>query len=212
MIQGANETGYGSCCVGFSVGVFMWFPGRCTPDSRSSSLRTCLIWYWEVRYDRRSTTCRIQVSVACSRPGVNALMLRCRKRAVFHATAERAAVIEGDVLPPAVPWKWRPRHMHTSSSKFPPSISEANEIAGSQTGSQRRQMPRDTGRRQATISPGNWPFKRRQATSRDAAVAPYKRGAGGSNPPAPTRQNNLVMIMLIRQWVTNWATTALNRL
>jgi hypothetical protein len=35
------------------------------------------------------------------------------------------------------------------------------------------------------------PTRRRQATSRDDSVAPYKRGATGSNPVAPTRYSDL---------------------
>jgi hypothetical protein len=39
---------------------------------------------------------------------------------------------------------------------------------------------------------------RRQRTYRDGINAPYKRGATGSNPVAPTRQNNLVTVVPIR--------------
>ena len=56
------------------------------------------------------------------------------------------------------------------------SISEANEIPGSQTGSQRRQTSGDTRRLLATINATSWLFRRRQATSRDGSVSPYKRG------------------------------------
>jgi hypothetical protein len=66
-------------------------------------------------------------------------------------------------------------------------ISSANEISGSQTGSQRSQPSGDTGRRPATISPANCLFRRRQATSCDGSTGPYKQEAGDSNPPAPTR-------------------------
>src|ERR1700730_6718052 len=65
------------------------------------------------------------------------------------------------------------------------SISEANQIAGSQTGSQRRQTPGDAERRPATITPANWLFRRQRAMSSDGWVAPYKRGVTGSNPVAP---------------------------
>jgi hypothetical protein len=64
-------------------------------------------------------------------------------------------------------------------------ISTANQISGSQTGSQQRRTPGDAGRRPATIAPANWLFRLRKATSNDDKIAPYKRGAGGSNPPAP---------------------------
>jgi hypothetical protein len=40
-------------------------------------------------------------------------------------------------------------------------VSEANQISGSQSGSQRRQTPGDSRRHLATISPDSWLFKRR---------------------------------------------------
>src|SRR6478736_623536 len=76
---------------------------------------------------------------------------------------------------------------HASSRKPVPSISSANEISGSQTGSQRRQTLGDAGRRLATMSSASWLFGRRWATSGDGSVASYKRGVTGSNPVAPTR-------------------------
>jgi hypothetical protein len=66
-------------------------------------------------------------------------------------------------------------------------ISDANQIVGSQTGSQRGQTSGDAGRRPATNSPAIWPFRLRQAMSGDGSVASYKRGVTGSNPVAPTR-------------------------
>ena len=47
-----------------------------------------------------------------------------------------------------------------------PSISEANQNPGSQTGSQQRQTPGDAGRHPEKVSPGSWLFRRHQATSR----------------------------------------------
>jgi hypothetical protein len=63
-----------------------------------------------------------------------------------------------------------------------PSISEANQNPGSQTGSQRRQTPDDAGRRAQTGIAVSWLFRRQQVTSRDHSVTPYKRGVTGSNP------------------------------
>ena len=40
-----------------------------------------------------------------------------------------------------------------------PSISEANQNPGSQTGSQRRQTPGDAGRHPEKVGPGSWHFK-----------------------------------------------------
>jgi hypothetical protein len=60
-----------------------------------------------------------------------------------------------------------------------PSISEANQNPGSQTGSQRRQTPGDAGRHPEKVSSASWPFRLRQATSSDPTVAPYKRGVTG---------------------------------
>jgi hypothetical protein len=57
-----------------------------------------------------------------------------------------------------------------------PSISEANQNPGSQTGSQRRQTPGDAGRHPEKVSPGSWLFRRHQATSRGGKTASYKRG------------------------------------
>jgi hypothetical protein len=47
-------------------------------------------------------------------------------------------------------------------------INKANQILGSQTGSQRSQAPADAGRRLATISPASWLSRRCRATSCDA--------------------------------------------
>ena len=57
-----------------------------------------------------------------------------------------------------------------------PSISEANQNPGSQTGSQRRQTPGDAGRHPEKVSPVSWPFRQHQATSRGGEEASYKRG------------------------------------
>ena len=73
-------------------------------------------------------------------------------------------------------------------------LSKANEISGSQTGSQRRQTPGDTRRRLATINPASWHFRRRQATPRDSKIASYKRGVAGSN-PAPTRSEGCLCFL-----------------
>ena len=70
-----------------------------------------------------------------------------------------------------------------ASGKF---LSEPNEISGSQTGSQRSQMPDDARRRNQAISAASWRFTRQKATAPDASVAPYKRRVTGSNPGAPT--------------------------
>jgi hypothetical protein len=64
-------------------------------------------------------------------------------------------------------------------------ISKRTRFWGAKTGSQRRQVQSDVERRLATISPGNWHFRRHPATSRYGWVAP-KRGVTGSNPVAPT--------------------------
>src|SRR5260370_38950316 len=82
-------------------------------------------------------------------------------------------------------------------------VREANQISGSQTGSQRRQASSDTGRRQATIVPANRHFRRRQPTSRDGSVAPYKRGGAGSNPVGPTTPGG--MLILVGNFWEPWA-------
>jgi hypothetical protein len=78
-------------------------------------------------------------------------------------------------------------------------ISKPNEIPGSQTGSQRRQIQSDVERHLAAIWLANWHFRRYQATYRDGSFAPFKRGATGSNPVAPTRQGNLVTDLPVRR-------------
>jgi hypothetical protein len=55
-------------------------------------------------------------------------------------------------------------------------ISQANQISGSQAGSQQRQRLGDVGRRPTTISPAGWLFRRQRATSSHGSIAPYKRG------------------------------------
>ena len=47
------------------------------------------------------------------------------------------------------------------------------------------------------ISPANWYFRRHRATFCDGSVAPYKREAGGSNLPAPTK---LVCCVRPEEW------------
>ena len=56
----------------------------------------------------------------------------------------------------------------------------------SQTKSQRSPAPGAIRPRPASITAGRGHIRRRPALSRDWGCAPYKRGAGGSNPPAPT--------------------------
>ena len=72
------------------------------------------------------------------------------------------------------------------SPKYYCSLAKLTKFRGAKAGSQRRQASGNTSRRPATNTAVSCPFKRRQATSSDATAAPYKRGAGGSNPPAPT--------------------------
>ena len=52
--------------------------------------------------------------------------------------------------------------------------------SGSQTGSQRRQTRRDTGRRPGTIGAGKWPVRRLPATVSDGSVTPEKRKVDSS--------------------------------
>src|SRR6185437_4894330 len=56
----------------------------------------------------------------------------------------------------------------------------------SQTKSQRSPAPGPIRPRPASTTAGRGHIRRRPAPSRDRVCAPYKRGAGGSNPPAPT--------------------------
>jgi len=65
----------------------------------------------------------------------------------------------------------------------------------SQTKSQRPQTRGVTRLQPATIVAGRCHIRRQQATSSDGKNAPYKRGAGGSNPPAPTRQNTDLVVI-----------------
>jgi hypothetical protein len=51
---------------------------------------------------------------------------------------------------------------------------------GSQTGSQRRQTPSDTGRRPAMIGAARWPVRRHPATVRHVSIAPEKRKVDSS--------------------------------
>ena len=55
-------------------------------------------------------------------------------------------------------------------------ISRANQIPGSQTGSQRSQTPGDVRRRPATIRPANWHFRRHRRRPATVRIASYKRG------------------------------------
>ena len=64
---------------------------------------------------------------------------------------------------------------------------------GSQTGSQQRQTPSDTGRRPATIGAGRWPVRRRPATPRHSSIAPEKRKVSGSTPPLTTHPDQQKM-------------------
>jgi hypothetical protein len=96
-------------------------------------------------------------------------ILQLRKRINLHPPPDREA------------------RRRSFSGKLTPIVGEANKSPGSQTGSQRRQAPGDTGRHLATISPASWRFRRCKATSSDRRVASYKRGVTGSNPVAPTR-------------------------
>ena len=65
-------------------------------------------------------------------------------------------------------------------------ISDANEISGSQTGSQRPHTSRHARRRQAAVVAGQRPAGLRRALSGHQNNASYKRGVAGSNPDVPT--------------------------
>jgi hypothetical protein len=99
----------------------------------------------------------------------------------IHTHLIRVYVLSGFLRP------WRPpgRRPHPLARCYQP-ISEANEIAGSQTGSQRRQTLDDARRLRAIISAASLLNTRRPATSRDRSVAPEKRKVGGSTPPLTT--------------------------
>ena len=82
-----------------------------------------------------------------------------------------------------------------SSRKLTLLISSANEISGSQTGSQRSQTSGDERRRPATTRPASWLVRRPRTTPRDGKTALYKRGVTGSNPVAPTRSGYMLTLM-----------------
>jgi len=102
-----------------------------------------------------------------------------------EVSRKRRWMVSGVAVAGPAPVGWRERRNADRSPVA--SAPERFEIQGSQlarltvfrggqTGSQRRQPSGDTGRRPATISAANWPFRRHQATSRDRKIAPSSEG------------------------------------
>jgi hypothetical protein len=69
-----------------------------------------------------------------------------------------------------------------------PNVSEANEILGSQTGSQRRQIMGDAGPRPATVGAAERHSRPYPATSGDVRGMPPKQSLARSNPARPDGQ------------------------
>src|SRR5215471_12425824 len=69
----------------------------------------------------------------------------------------------------------------------------------SQTKSQRRPTSGDTQRRQATVTPGQVPTERHQATSSDARNMTGGQGVAGSNPAVPTGSRVFSNIFTLHQ-------------
>jgi len=82
------------------------------------------------------------------------------------------------------------RNLTTARHSLPRSIvrtlSDANESPGSQSGSQRRQIPSHTRPQRATISAGKWHIRPHLAPSGDRSIVPSKQRVAGSNPARRT--------------------------
>jgi len=72
---------------------------------------------------------------------------------------------------------------------------------GSQTGSQRRQTPSDTGRRPETIGAARWPVRRRPATLRHSSIAPEKRKVDSSILSLTTTRSSRLTWAYLHVWV-----------